>query len=148
MDCIFCNIIQKKSDAAIIWEDSEFTAILDLYPNVKGQTLLISKDHFASDLHDMSDETYARFLLASRKVVSLLKKTLGVKRVALVIEGMGINHAHIKLYPLYGLKKSFQQMWPKGCVFFETYEGYITTQIGPEADIKSLKKLAEQIKKA
>jgi hypothetical protein len=32
---------------------------------------------------------------ATKKVVKILEKKLNVKRVAMVIEGMEINHAHI-----------------------------------------------------
>jgi hypothetical protein len=70
-----------------------------------------------------------------------------VKRVAMVMEGMGVNHAHIKLYPLYGIEEKFKEIWAKDKVFFEKYEGYISTQLGPQADISALKKLAEEIKK-
>jgi len=47
----------------------------------------------------------------------MLEIGLGVKRVALVMEGMGINHAHLKLYPLYGLEEKFKAMESKDRVF-------------------------------
>ena len=147
MDCIFCKIIAGKAEAAKIWSDGEFTAILDLYPNVKGQTLLISNEHFNSDLSEMPKLAYVRFMFATRDVIEMLKKGLNVKRVAIVVEGMGVDHAHIKLYPLHGLQDSFQEMWSKERVFFEKYEGYITTQVGPKAEIPDLKKLAQDIAK-
>ena len=95
----------------------------------------------------MPAQDYAQFFLAARDVAEILKKALGVKRVAIVVEGMGINHAHIKLYPLYGLENTFQEMWSKDRVFFENYEGYITTELGPKAEMSDLKKLAEKIAK-
>jgi len=60
---------------------------------------------------------------------------------------MGVDHAHIKLYPLYGLTQDFDVMIPKERVFFERYEGYLSTQLGPQADIKELKRLAREIKR-
>jgi len=51
--CTFCNIITEQIDSVKIWSNNEFTAVLDINPNIKGQTLLISKKHYASDLHDM-----------------------------------------------------------------------------------------------
>jgi hypothetical protein len=77
----------------------------------------------------------------------ILERGLNVKRVALVMEGMGINHAHLKLYPLHGISEKFQEMWGKERVYFEKYDGYVSTQLGPKADLAELKKLAEEIKR-
>jgi histidine triad (HIT) family protein len=143
--CIFCNILNGSLDAAKIWEDENHIAVLDIYPNTKGMTLVISKAHRESDLSDMSVEEYQSFFLAARKVSDLLKNGLNVKRVSLVLEGMGINHAHIKLYPLHGLESTFKEMWGNETIFFEKYEGYISTLLGPQADMAELKKLEQQI---
>ena len=145
MDCIFCQIVRGELDAAIFWENDDFMAILDLFPNVHGQALLISKQHYDSDLSDMSDNTYEKFFSAARQVSNILKVGLPVYRVAMVLEGMGINHAHIKLYPLHGLDKTFHEMWAKEEVSFEKYTGYITTQIGPKADLIKLKELSAKL---
>jgi histidine triad (HIT) family protein len=147
-DCIFCNIIKGSIDAAKIWEDENHIAVLDISPNMKGMTVLITKVHRQSDLTDMSAEEYQSFFVAARNVIEILKKGLGVKRVSLVVEGMGINHAHIKLYPLHGLESTFKEMWGKETIFFEKYEGYISTQLGPRADMAELKKLAQHLSKA
>lgn len=146
--CIFCKIVRGEFDSARIWEDGEFVALLDVNPNTKGMTLVLTKEHYPSYAFRMPQEAYARFLNASREVGVMLERGLGVKRVAMVMEGMGIDHAHIKLYPLYGLEKEFQQMWAKDRVSFDRYNGYISTQLGPKADLGELKSVAERIKAA
>ncbi|RLI27393.1 hypothetical protein DRO58_04415, partial [Candidatus Bathyarchaeota archaeon] len=45
---MFCEIVEGKSDSAKIWEDEEFLAILDVNPNVKGMTLVLTKKHYDS----------------------------------------------------------------------------------------------------
>jgi len=145
--CVFCKIVKGDISSARIWENDEFLAILDINPNVKGMTLVITKEHYDSYAFDLPEDVYQRFLLASKRVAKILERGLRVKRVAMVMEGMGINHAHIKLYPLHGLTEKFKEMWAKKRVFFKKYEGYITTQLGPEADIVELKKMAERIKR-
>lgn len=145
MDCTFCQIIQGALESAVFWENNDFIATLDLFPNVYGQTLVISKQHYNSDLSDMSSEMYKQFFDAARLVSEILKIKLPVYRVAMVLEGMGINHAHIKLYPLHGLENSFQEMWAQERVFFEKYAGYITTQLGPKARINELKALSKKL---
>ncbi len=146
-DCIFCKIVKGEIDSAKIWEDNDFLAILDVNPNTKGMTLVLTKQHYDSYAFDMPEDVYQKFNIAAKKVAKILEKGLDVKRVAMVMEGMGINHAHLKLYPLYGLIEEFKGMWAKEKVFFNKYEGYISTQLGPQADIAKLKELAEAIKK-
>lgn len=146
-DCIFCKIVQGEMDAAKIFENEEFLAILDIMPNTPGMALVITKTHYDSYVFDMPEDVYLRFLSFTRKVAKMLEKGLGVNRVGMVMEGMGINHAHIKLYPMYGIGKEFKEMWAPEKVFFEKYEGYITTKTGPKVDIEELKRLTEEIKR-
>lgn len=145
-DCIFCKIVKGEIDSAKFWEDKDFMAILDINPNTEGMTLVLTKKHSDSYAFDMNDNFYKAFMLASKKVAKILEKSLDVKRVAMVMEGMGIDHAHIKLYPLHGLDEKFKEMWAKGTIYSEKYEGYISTQLGPKADMSKLKELAQAIR--
>lgn len=147
-NCIFCKIAQKEIDAAIIWEDDSYMAFLDIHPNMQGMTLVIPKKHYDSNILDLDEATYTALLTASKNVSQLLKKGLAVHRVALVIEGLGVNHAHVKLYPLHGVDKEFTEIWANERIYFESYEGYISTQLGPQKEIAELQELAEEIKKA
>jgi diadenosine tetraphosphate (Ap4A) HIT family hydrolase len=145
-DCIFCKIAKGEIKSVKIWEDEEYIAILDMFPNTEGMTLVIPKKHFDSDVFEMPEEDYNKLMLASRKVAKVLEEGLDVKRVSMVMEGMGINHIHVKLYPLHGLKEKFTEMWHPKEVYFDKYEGYLTTQIGPKKEIEDLKKVAEKIR--
>ena len=146
-NCIFCKIINGEISAVKIWEDDKFLAILDVSPNTKGMALVMPKVHYDSYAFDMEGDIYAEFFSAAKKVSKILEKGVGVIRVALVMEGMGVNHAHLKLYPLYGLEEKFREMWAKDRVYFEKYQGFISTQLGPQADAAELKKLAAEIRK-
>ena len=131
-NCIFCKIVKGEIPSVKIWEDKRHLAILDINPNTKGVTLVMTKKHFDSDATDMPDKDYLELMMATKKVAKLLEKKLKVKRIAIVMEGLGINHVHIKLYPIHGLDEKFKEMWAKDKVFFEKYEGYISTQLGPQ----------------
>ncbi len=147
-DCIFCKIVKGEIGSAKVWEDDEFLAILDVNPNTRGMTLVLSKEHYDSYAFDIPEDVYQKLMKASKKVAKILEKGLNVKRVAMVMEGMGVNHLHLKLYPLRGLSEEFKAIEPEKRIFFEKYEGYISTQLGPLADLGELKELAEEIKKA
>ena len=146
-NCIFCKIINNEIDSAKIWEDNKFIAILDINPNTKGMTLVLSKEHYSSYAFDLQDNILKDIIIATKKIAKILEKSLKVKRVAMVMEGMGINHLHIKLYPLYGLKEKFEETWAKDKIFFEKYDGYISTQLGPQKELGQLKELARKINK-
>ena len=145
-NCTFCKIIRGELPSAKIWENDDFLAILDVNPNTKGMTLFLTKQHFDSYINSLPDGTYNKYFQALKKVTSMLEKGLAVKRVAVAIEGMAINHAHIKLYPLHGLKDKFEEVLAKDRVYFEKYEGFLSTQLGPTKNIGELRKLAEEIK--
>lgn len=145
-NCVFCKIVEGEFDSAKIWEDENFISILDVNPNVKGMSLVFPKEHFDPYVFSMPDDMYSNFLLAAKKVANILKKSLKVERIAMIIEGMGVSHAHIKLYPMYGLQDSYKEIWVEQQAFFEKYPGYITTIRGPKIEIKNLKKLAEEIR--
>ncbi len=144
-DCIFCSIVNGKTGAAVIWEDKEFLAILDVNPAVRGMTLVLPKKHYPSYAFDLPDVVYASLFRAARNVALLLDKKLGVRRTAMAMEGLGVNHVHIKLYPMHGLREKFTETWAPERVFFRKYPGYLSTQLGPKADLRALKKLAQKI---
>lgn len=144
-DCVFCKIVSGEFDSAKIWEDEKFLAFLDINPNSKGMTLVIPKAHFDSYAFDMNNQDFTEFSLAAKKVAKLLENAFNVKRVAMVMEGLGVDHAHFKLYPIHGLGKKFEQILAPERVYFENYPGYFTTQLGPQKSLEELKKLAKKI---
>ena len=146
-DCVFCKIVTWEIPSFKVYEDEKFLAILDINPNTKGMTLVLPKKHFDSDAFLMPENDYLELMSGAKKVSEILKNGLEVNRVEMVAEGMGVNHVHIKLYPLYGVDKEFKEIWAKDKVLFDSYQGYISTQLGPQADFDYLKKLAEEIKK-
>jgi diadenosine tetraphosphate (Ap4A) HIT family hydrolase len=148
MDCIFCKIVKGEMPCHKIYEDKEFLAILDISPNTKGVTLVLTKKHYPSYAFDIPEEVYTKLMLFTKKVAKMLDKALDVKRTTMVMEGLGIDHAHIKLYPVHGLKEKFEEIWAPEKIFFENYKGYITTQLGPRADDKELEELAKKIRES
>jgi len=140
-DCIFCKISKGEIPSYKIWGNEKYFAILDIFPNTKGMTLVIPKEHFHSYAFEMNDNEYSEFMLAAKTVGKLLDEKLKTNRTALVMEGMGVNHAHLKLYPLHGVDADFKAMIPDETVFFETYQGYLTTKLGNKANDEELKQI-------
>lgn len=144
-NCIFCKIAKGEIPSVKIWEDEKHLAILDVNPNVKGMTLVMTKEHYDSDATEMPDKEYSELMLTAKKISKLLEKSLNVKRVAIVMEGLGVNHVHIKLYPIYGLDEKFKETWASEKKYFEKYEGYISTHLGPQKSVEELEKIKMEI---
>lgn len=145
-DCIFCKIVNKEIKSGIIWEDEKHLAFLDKYPNTRGQMLVITKNHYPSNILKLENNVYSDFLLAAKNVADIMIKKLNIYRVGLVCEGMHINHAHIKLYPMHGIMNEFEEIWNDKPVFFEKYS-YITTLQGPEITKSELENLLNLFQK-
>lgn len=150
--CIFCEIVKKEiSKDLIFWEDDEFMAFLSIDPNTKGFSCVIPKNHCGSDVMKMEDGKLQRFILAAKKVSNILEtKFEDVGRVGVLMEGTGIDHAHIKLSPMHGTEELKRGEWKQflsdGEVWFDKYEGWISSNGGPLADVGELKKLAEKLR--
>jgi len=46
MECIFCDIIQRKRQGFVFYEDDTHIAFLDKYPIDYGHSLVLPKEHF------------------------------------------------------------------------------------------------------
>jgi histidine triad (HIT) family protein len=73
-NCIFCKILDGVIPSVKIREDDDFVAILDAFPNRKGMTLVITKDHMDSDILAKDDDFIAKYFQAAKKVANMLKK--------------------------------------------------------------------------
>ncbi|MEO5928057.1 MAG: HIT family protein [Patescibacteria group bacterium] len=99
MPTLFSRIIAGEIPCHKVWEDNRFFAFLDIKPIQPGHTLLIPKKEI-ENAFDMDDESYAAFFLAAKRLVPAIKKAMGSGRVGLVVEGLEVPHAHIKLIPI------------------------------------------------
>ena len=155
-NCIFCKISSKEIKPlgnSLIYEDENHIAWLSPFPNTQGFTVVATKKHHPSDVLKMPEKDLNEFVLAARKVAKILENYFeDVGRVGLIMEGTGINHAHIKLFPMHGTgamkKGEWQQFHSKNNTFFDNYEGYLASNDGPKANFEKLEELAEKIKES
>lgn len=150
--CIFCEIAAGRFETpGIFWENDEFMAFLSIDPNTEGFSCVIPKEHYGSDVMKMPDEMLQKFILAAKHVAGILEDYFpDVGRIGVMMEGTGINHAHIKLAPMHGTQELKRGEWKQYLsekeFWFDNYEGWICSGGGPMADMNHLKELAENIK--
>ncbi|MBD3209122.1 HIT domain-containing protein [Candidatus Woesearchaeota archaeon] len=148
VNCIFCRIVAGEIPCHKVWEDASHLAFLNITPSMKGFTVVAAKKHLPSNVQDLSDSEYHALCDAGKSVARRLSEALGVDRCAIVAEGTGVDHAHVKLIPLIGLRPG--ETWKGGEAraetVFERYEGFVSTKEGPRADDAELASLAQRIR--
>jgi histidine triad (HIT) family protein len=100
MASIFTKIIKREIPAYIVAEDEQNIAFLDIRPLQKGHTLVVPKvevDH----LFDLAEEDHRALWSFARKIGRAIQQTMPGERVASVVLGMEVPHAHIHLIPIY-----------------------------------------------
>lgn len=141
-ECLFCKIARNELPSHKIMESEKYLAFLDLFPNRRGQTLVIPKKHFGSYPFHMPDEDYLGLMEFTKRVAIALDESLKTFRTVLVFEGMDVDHVHAKLYPLYKMDVASSSDEE----FYETYRGFVTTKHGPKADEVKLAGLAKMVR--
>jgi histidine triad (HIT) family protein len=146
-ECIFCKIALGHAPAHKFWEDEKHIAFLSIFPNTQGFSVVATKAHYPSDVTSLPDEVFANLMLAAKKVAKLLSVKLeDVGRTGLIAEGFGVDHAHIKLFPMHGTKMDeWNAVKSKMDKYFEKYEGYISSHDFKRADDGELAELAKKI---
>ncbi len=147
--CVFCEIAENKLPHHTVAEDKDFLAILGIFPNTKGMTVVFPKKHYGSYVFDLDDTTLKNLILFARKVAKQIDATIPtVMRTGMVIEGFGVDHAHVKLFPLHGKKtKEWKPIESSKDEFYEEYPGYISSHDSKRADNSELADLAKKLRK-
>jgi len=80
-------------------ENEKFYAFLDINPLVKGHTLVIPRRE-VDYIFDMDDDEIAEFQVFAKKVAKAIKAAFPCVKVAEVVLGLEVPHAHIHLIPM------------------------------------------------
>ncbi len=96
---IFSKIAAGEIPSYKCAENEEFYAFLDINPLVKGHTLVIPRRE-VDYVFDMEDDEIARYQIFTKKVAKALKAAFPCVKVAQVVLGLEVPHAHIHLIPL------------------------------------------------
>lgn len=149
MDCIFCKIVAGELPCHKIWEDDDFLAFLSIFPNTPGFSVVIPKKHYASYAFDLPESILTDLVIATKKVGKLLDAAFDdVGRTGMIFEGFGVDHVHAKLFPMHGTgdMEEWKQMKSNVEVFFDTYQGYISSHDFKRANDTELERLAEKVR--
>ncbi len=96
---IFSKIAAGEIPSYKCAESDKFYAFLDINPVVKGHTLVIPRRE-VDYIYDMDDDELAEYQVFAKRVAVALKKVFPCKKVAQVVLGLEVPHAHIHLIPM------------------------------------------------
>lgn len=96
---IFSKIAAGEIPSYKCAEDEQFYAFLDIDPVTKGHTLVVPRKE-VDYIFDMDDADLAAFEVFAKKVARAIKAAFPCKKVAQVVLGLEVNHAHIHLLPM------------------------------------------------
>ena len=151
-NCLFCTLVAGDIPSYTIWENDTHMAFLTPFPNTEGFSVVITKEHQPSAVLELPKDVYDGIMHASKEVAGLLKNAFeDVGRVGLLVEGLGIDHAHTKLMPLHKtaqLDEEWEQLHSNIDKYFEHYEGYLSSHDGPKKDAEELKATQQKILEA
>ncbi len=99
MSTIFTKIIEREIPGYFIYEDDVCVAIMDVFPSVEGQSLVILKRE-VNYLFDVTEDEYFHLMNVARHVAKATDKALDVERTCMVVEGFEVPHVHVKLFPV------------------------------------------------
>lgn len=149
-DCIFCQMSLGKTPYHEVWSDENHLAILSIFPNTEGFTVVFPKNHFGSYAFEQSDNVLIDLIIATKKVAIVLDNYYNdVARTGMFFEGFGVNHLHSKLFPMHGTApmdkwQAIESTWNNA--YFEKYPGFLVSNNSDRADDQKLASLAKSIR--
>lgn len=99
MASVFSRIIAGEIPSYKIAEDDRFYAFLDINPLAEGHTLVVPKCE-VDYIFDLDDRTLGDMMLFAKKVAAAIRRETGCRKVASIVLGLEVPHAHIHLIPM------------------------------------------------
>ena len=96
---IFSKIIAGEIPSYKIAEDGLFYAFLDIFPLVKGHTLVVPKMEI-DKLFDLPSDVLSEMLIFAKPIAHAIEHAFDCNRCGISVVGLEVPHAHIHLVPI------------------------------------------------
>ncbi len=103
MNCIFCDIVNRKSNAEILYENEKIISFLDINPMNYGHALVIPKHHYENFLQ-VPGEYLQEMINGTRIISNAVIKSLKPDGFNIVANngraaGQSVFHFHFHIIP-------------------------------------------------
>jgi histidine triad (HIT) family protein len=101
---IFARILRGEAPAAKVFEDDQVFAFMDVFPQSRGHTLVISKESRARNLLEVEPEALEHLILGVQRVARAVRAALKPDAVAIMqfngaAAGQSVFHLHFHIVP-------------------------------------------------
>lgn len=96
---VFTKIIKGEIPSYKIAESDDFYAFLDIFPLVKGHTLIVPKME-VDKFFDVTDDLLGEWLLFAKPIARSIERAFPCNRVGVSVVGLEVPHAHMHLIPI------------------------------------------------
>lgn len=132
---VFSLILQGKIPSTKLYEDEHTYAFLDIQPQSKGHSLVISKWSRARNILEVEDEALAQVMATVKKVANAIRKALDPDGIHVAqfngaLAGQTVFHLHFHIVPRWEGQS----------------RGFVAHAQGNFADSAELEALAEEIR--
>ncbi|NVM43594.1 MAG: HIT family protein [Candidatus Lokiarchaeota archaeon] len=115
--CIFCQIVDKKIQSQILFENDTILAFLDIFPISNGHTIVIPKNHY-NNLEDIPVDELTDVFKIVKKISSKIYEKLKIDGYNILqnnfkAAGQVINHFHVHIIPRRREDGKFQLLIPR-----------------------------------
>ena len=113
--CIFCKLANGVFPTNSIYEDEDFSVILDASPATKGHALILPKEHY-DNVYEMPDALLEKTIKLAKKIIQKETDVLGCDGYNIVqnngeAAGQTVFHFHMHLIPRYKEKNMPMVTW-------------------------------------
>jgi len=103
LPCVFCDIIARKAQAHIVYEDDDLIAFLDNHPITDGHTLLVTKRHYER-LGEIPPVEVAKLFTKAQELNEVIMKKMSAQGANISVnDGKAahqlVPHIHIHIIP-------------------------------------------------
>jgi len=100
---IFAKVIRGEAPCAKVYEDADILAFMDLFPQGRGHTLVVTKTP-ARNLMDVEPEALAILMKGAQKIAKAIQASLNPDGIVLTQfngapAGQTVFHLHVHLIP-------------------------------------------------
>ena len=101
MSSLFTKIILGEIPCHKVAENTKHFAFMEISPLKKGHVLVIPKSE-VDYIFDLEDAALSELMVITKKIARAIKKAVSCEKVAILVYGLEVRHAHIHLVPVTG----------------------------------------------
>jgi len=103
MECIFCNIVNKKAPSWTVFQDEFISAFFDYFPATKWHLLIVPNKHY-SNIFEIPEDILCKISALSKKISLFYKEKMWIENIN-ILQSNGrlawqvVFHYHMHIIP-------------------------------------------------